>query len=71
MDPKPKVSGWSVIPFTGARPLDTAVALEEYATDAGPADNALADRGQLLGVVEAKKLTVGPSGVLTRSWSWP
>ncbi len=42
-------------------------AIEEYETDLGPADYVLADRGDLLGVVEAKKLTLGPQGVLPQA----
>lgn len=67
IDPKLKASGWSVVPAGPSRSLDAAVAIEEHETAAGPADYVLADRGQLLGVVEAKKLTVGPSGVLTQA----
>jgi hypothetical protein len=42
-------------------------AIEEYPTQNGPADYALVTKGQLLGVVEAKKLTVGPKGALTQA----
>src|SRR5437879_4452988 len=67
VDPKLKAAGWSVVRFSGSRPVDPAVAIEEYETDLGPADYVLADRAQLLGVVEAKKLTLGPQGVLPQS----
>lgn len=43
------------------------LAVEELPTSAGPADYALADAGDVLGVVEAKRLTVGPEGVLTQA----
>lgn len=59
VDPQLNAAGWSVVSFPGTRPLDQAVAVEEYPTDFGPADCGLADRGLVLGV-EAKKLTVGP-----------
>jgi len=42
-------------------------AVEEFETANGPADYALCDAGSILGVVEAKKLTVGPEGVLTQA----
>jgi type I restriction enzyme R subunit len=56
-------------------PLDPATdlsaycahAIEEYPTDSGPADYGLGVDGQLLGVVEANKVTVGPAGVLTQA----
>jgi type I restriction enzyme, R subunit len=64
IDPKLKASGWSVLASTKERSLEPSIAIEEFPTDLGPADYVLADRAQLLGVVEAKKLTVGPQGVL-------
>jgi type I restriction enzyme R subunit len=67
IDPKLKTAGWSVVPFSGRRPVDDSVAVAEYATDLGPADYVLADRAELLGVVEAKKLTLGPQGVLPQA----
>jgi type I restriction enzyme R subunit len=69
IDPKLSASGWSVVPFVSVEACaslhDSAV--EEYETDLGPADYVLTDRSQLLGVVEAKKLTVGPQGVLPQA----
>lgn len=41
--------------------------LEEYETDAGPADYALCVDRDVLGIVEAKKLSLGPQNVLTQS----
>lgn len=35
-------------------------AVEEYPTEHGPADYTLFVNGQLLGIVEAKRLTVNP-----------
>lgn len=69
IDPQLRAAGWSVVPFVsaeGATALQRS-AVEEYETDLGPADYALADRGELLGVVEAKKLTVGAQGVLPQA----
>jgi type I restriction enzyme R subunit len=67
IDPQLRASGWSVVPFTGVQPTGPWVAIEEYETDLGPADYVLADQGDLLAVVEAKKLTVGPQGVLPQA----
>jgi len=47
--------------------MGPSVAIEEYETDLGPADYVLADQADLLAVVEAKKLTVGPQGVLPQA----
>jgi len=67
IDPKLRASGWSVVPFAGEQRRGPAVAIEEYETDLGPADYVLADQDDLLAVVEAKKLTVGPQGVLPQA----
>ena len=42
-------------------------AVEEYPTASGPADYALFVRGQLLGFIEAKRLSVGAQGVLKQA----
>ncbi len=42
-------------------------AIEEYPTNNGPADYALCLTNRLLGLVEAKKLTLGPQNVLTQA----
>ena len=44
-----------------------ALAVAEFPTDNGPADYALCADGRLLGVVEAKKVTLGPQNVLTQA----
>lgn len=69
IDPKLKASGWSVVPFVSAEAAASVAhsAVEEYATNLGPADYVFADDGELLGVIEAKKLTVGPQGVLPQA----
>ena len=41
--------------------------LEEYETDDGPADYALCVDERILGIVEAKKVSLGPQNVLTQS----
>lgn len=67
IDPKLRASGWSVVPYAGDQRRGPAVAIEEFETDLGPADYVLADQDELLAVVEAKKLTVGPQGVLPQA----
>jgi type I restriction enzyme R subunit len=70
IDPRLKAAGWKVVPFDEsklAKDYGPAAAVEEYETPAGPADYALCDSARTLGVVEAKKLTVGPDGVLTQA----
>jgi DNA-binding Lrp family transcriptional regulator len=57
------------VPFKPERPLSAYenCAIEEFPTDSGPADYALCAGGQILGVVEAKKLTLGPQEVLMQA----
>ncbi|WP_202870274.1 type I restriction-modification enzyme R subunit C-terminal domain-containing protein [Kribbella sp. VKM Ac-2571] len=43
------------------------MAFEEYPTSAGPADYALCDAHEVRAVVEAKKVTLGPQGVLVQA----
>src|SRR6266566_3284503 len=69
IDPRLTRAGWHVRRF---RPELSAsdygkVAVEEYETTNGPADYALCDGGQVRGVVEAKKVTLGPQGVLMQA----
>jgi type I restriction enzyme, R subunit len=69
IDPKLKAAGWRVAPFIPTKPLTAYddCAIEEFPTEDGPADYALCVNGQILGVVEAKKLTLGPQNVLTQA----
>lgn len=69
IDPQLKNLGWRVVPFDPNAPLDTlhGCAIEEYPTENGPADYALCLNGRIIGVVEAKKLTLGPQNVLTQA----
>jgi type I restriction enzyme R subunit len=65
-------AGWKIVlqkDFDPGRPLTAynRCAIEEYPTDNGPADYALVVNGQILGVVEAKKLTLGPQNVLIQA----
>ncbi len=69
IDPKLKASVWKVVPFDPDKPLSAyeGCAVEEFPTDNGPADYALCVGGRILGIVEAKKLTLGPQNVLTQA----
>src|SRR5438132_171695 len=65
-------AGWRIIlekDFDASKPLRAydRCAIEEYPTDRGPADYALCADGKILGVVEAKKLTLGPQNVLSQA----
>src|SRR5436189_6273264 len=69
IDNRLKQKGWRLVRFTPAldiKALDRT-AVEELATANGPADYALFVKGQLLGVIEAKKVTVNPQNVLEQA----
>src|SRR5882724_9102319 len=69
IDPRLRNSSWEIVAFDPGRPLSDYRhhAIEEFPTANGPADYALVVDGQLLGVVEAKKVTLGPQNVLTQA----
>jgi type I restriction enzyme R subunit len=69
IDPKLEALGWTIIPWDSDLTLKSlkAHAVTEYPTANGPADYALFVEGQLLGIIEAKKLTLGPQNVLTQA----
>jgi type I restriction enzyme, R subunit len=69
IDPKLVSAGWRVASSDSAGGLDQyqQCAIEEFETDAGPADYALCVDRVLLGIVEAKRLTLGPQNVLTQA----
>jgi type I restriction enzyme R subunit len=60
---------WKIVPYRAG--LETSkldcVAVEEYPTQNGPADYALFVRGQFLGIIEAKKVSVNPQNVLEQA----
>lgn len=64
-----EVAGWKIVPFSENLKLASLKhhAVEELPTDNGPADYALFIDGALLGVVEAKKLSLGPQNVLVQA----
>jgi type I restriction enzyme R subunit len=77
VDARLKKAGWKIIHYDDDRPPSEYVsevasdygfcAIEEYPTDNGPADYALCADGEILGIVEAKKLTLGPQNVLMQA----
>ncbi len=69
IEPKLRSAGWDVIHFNSSKTLASYrdCAIEEYPTSAGPADYALCLDGRILGVIEAKRLTLGPQNVLTQA----
>jgi type I restriction enzyme R subunit len=69
IDPRLRAQGWTVVPFSAISSLASChkTAIEEYPTENGPADYALCVNGQVLGIVEAKKVTLGPQNVLTQA----
>ncbi len=69
IDPKLRSAGWDVVPFDSGKTLVNyhGCAIEEYPTSAGPADYALCLDSDIVGVVEAKRLTLGPQNVLTQA----
>ena len=69
IDAKLKAAGWRVVRFDGKKPLSVLerCAIEEFPTENGPADYALCSAGRIVGVVEAKKLSLGPQNVLSQA----
>lgn len=69
IDGKLKAAGWKVAPHVPGMPLAQyeRCAVEEFETANGPADYALCLGGQVVGVVEAKKLSLGPQNVLSQA----
>jgi type I restriction enzyme, R subunit len=59
VDRRLKDAGWTVVRFDPDKPLAALdrCAIAEYPTEAGPADYALCLNGEILGIVEAKKLS--------------
>jgi len=69
IDGKLKAAGWRIVPFSPDAPIANyhGCAVEEFETRTGPADYALCLDGQVIGVVEVKKLTLGPQNVLSQA----
>lgn len=69
IDTRLKHKGWQLVRFVPGLDLKALdkVAVEELPTANGPADYALFVNGRLLGIVEAKKVTVNPQNVLEQA----
>jgi type I restriction enzyme R subunit len=65
IDPKLDAAGWKLP--NGARPECGPFRTEEEETANGPADYALWQGGRIVGLVEAKKVSLGPQNVLTQA----
>ena len=60
IDPKLKAAGWNIVPFSAGMSLNSSrnCAITEFETANGPADYALCADGVILGIVEAKKVSL-------------
>jgi len=69
IDPELRWAGWKIVPYNENKSLAAydGCAIKEYPTDNGPADYALCVGGRILGIVEAKRLTLGPQNALTQA----
>jgi type I restriction enzyme R subunit len=69
VDPLLKAVGWTLVNFKEGLDFTklTHHAIREFPTSNGPADYVLVVDGQILGIVEAKKVTLGPQNVLTQA----
>jgi type I restriction enzyme, R subunit len=69
IDGRLKALGWKIVRYFDGIDLSSLdnVAVEELPTASGPADYGLFVGGQLLGIVEAKKVTVNPQNVLEQA----
>lgn len=69
IDPQLVAAGWKIVDYDPSQqlPAFNRCAIVEYPTDNGPADYALCVDGKILGIVEAKKLSLGPQNVLTQA----
>lgn len=69
IDTRLRALGWLIVPWNGDMELGglSCHAVTEFPTDNGPADYALFVGGRLLGIIEAKKVTVNPQNVLEQA----
>ena len=69
IDARLKKQGWKLQKFSSGLDLTSldCVAVEEFPTANGPADYALFVGGRVLGIIEAKKVTVNPQNVLEQA----
>jgi type I restriction enzyme R subunit len=69
VDPKLNAAGWKIIRYADGMDLSQyhRYALAEFPTNNGPADYALCFDGKIFAVIEAKKISRSPEGVLTQA----
>src|SRR5262245_35457397 len=69
VDRRLELSRWRPMPFRPDRDLGSfgTAALEEFPTASGPADYLLADQGDPLAVVEAKKVSLSAQNALVQA----
>jgi type I restriction enzyme R subunit len=69
IDGRLKGLGWKIVRYTPSFTPGAAdkLAVAEYPTENGPADYALFVNGRILGILEAKKLSLGPQNVLIQA----
>ena len=69
IDNRLRACGWDIVKYSDGMPLSSLphAAVEELPTANGPADYALFVNGRLLGIIEAKKVTVNPQNVLEQA----
>lgn len=69
IDPHLQDAGWIVVPYREQTEIVkfTRHAIEEYPTANGPADYVLVNKGEIIAVVEAKKVEVGTQSVLNQA----
>ena len=69
IDPKLEASGWKLIKYHESKHFSSyqSHAIEEYPTSNGPVDYALVDQGQIIALVEAKRLGTDPQNVLVQA----
>jgi len=69
IDRKLEAIDWKLIKYLETKPLSSYLshAIEEYPTSNGPVDYALVDHGQIIALVEAKRLGTDPQNVLVQA----
>ena len=69
IDQRLKAQGWKIMPWIDGSPASSlsGVAVTEFPTANGPADYALFVDGRLLGILEARKVTVNPQNILEQA----
>ncbi len=70
IDPRLRLLGWQKVSFDANRLLSSYHhrAIEEYPTDNGPVDYALSVNGRFVGIVEAKRINLGPQNGLAKAF---